>query len=221
MKILKERSSHKVAEYTARRICNLISDNPETVLILPADKTSLETYQILAKKSQMRQVSFNKVITFNLDEYIESEKLHRHMKENLFSKIDINLKNVHIPNGKAKDLKKECLSYEELLARLGPADLAILGLGINGHIGFNEPGSEYNSITRVVDLKTESVKAITLGIKSILSSKEILLLATGNKKADIIDKMVHGPITSDVPASFLKQHPNTTIVVDFDAGAKL
>src|SRR5699024_8777967 len=153
------------------------------------------------------------------------------MNEKLFNGIDIQKENTHIPNGVAEDPNKEAIDYEEKLADAGKIDLQILGIGLNGHIGFNEPGSDVKSRTQVVDLgitieaKTRlfnsmddvTTKAITMGIGTIKEARKIILLVQREKKAEILSKVLHGDVTSDVPASFLQMHKDVTIITDIDA----
>ena len=177
------------------------------------------------------------VKTVNLDEYIglpakDSNSYHYFMRQNLFNHIDINEDHTHIPNGTAADLEQECLRYEELINELGGVDLQILGIGQNGHIGFNEPGTPFSSQTHLVTLAQNTreansrffnsieevpTQAITMGIASILESKEILLLVSGGNKAEALFKFINGEISEDFPASALKNHHNVTVIADRDA----
>jgi glucosamine-6-phosphate deaminase len=158
------------------------------------------------------------------------------MEENFFSKVNIKKEQTFIPNGVAEDLEAECLRYEDLIKQAGGIDLQLLGIGSNGHIGFNEPGSEFGTITRVVDLAESTIKdnsrffesidevptqAISMGIKTIMQAKEIILMASGGSKADAIYAAVYGPVTTEVPASVLQLHPAATLVVDQAAASKL
>ena len=153
------------------------------------------------------------------------------MDTKLFNDIDIAKENTHVPNGLANDAAEEVKQYEEKIAAAGNVDLQILGIGLNGHIGFNEPGTDVNARTHVVDLDESTreansrffnsmdevpTQAITMGIGTIMEAKKILLLVQGEKKAAILNKVVHGEVTGDVPASYLQMHPNVTIITDLD-----
>ena len=158
------------------------------------------------------------------------------MHQHLFDQVNIQERHTHLPNGMEPDSKKECERYEELIRSLGGVDLQLLGMGHNGHIGFNEPGTSFDSQTHVVDLTDSTIeansrffasrdqvptKAISMGIASIMAAKKIILFAYGDKKADAIFKMVKGPVTEEVPASVLQHHPDVTLILDEAAAAKL
>jgi len=158
------------------------------------------------------------------------------MWDNLFRYVDIPEDHVHIPRGSAEDIEAECRIYEELLKKLGPIDLQILGIGGNGHIGFNEPGTEFGSVTHVIELTKSTIeansrffdrmedvprRAVSMGIKSIMQSRRILLLASGEAKADAVAKAVNGPVTTSVPASVLQLHPQCTFLLDKAAASLL
>ena len=179
-------------------------------------------------------IDFSLINTFNLDEYVGLSSDHHQsysffMFKNLFHKIRLDSSRIHIPLGTAPDLLKECFQYEEAIQRLGGIDFQILGIGSNGHIGFNEPGTHFNSVTQVVSLSQETIKAnscffnnleevpkkaITMGIKTIMNTRKILLLVSGANKAEIIHRALSGPVSEDVPASVLQLHPNTTVIID-------
>lgn len=224
--------SAKAADIIAERVKEL--DNP--VLGLATGSTPVVTYENLIKKNKAGDVSFKNVTTFNLDEYIglsgEHENSYRFvMNDTLFNHIDINLENTYIPNGLAADAVAECAAYEALIAEKGPIDLQILGLGLNGHIAFNEPGSSFAGRTLVTDLTESTIEAnarffdsldevpttaVTMGIGTILEAKEILLLVQGEAKAEILKSVINGEITEDVPASALRNHPNVTVITDIE-----
>ena len=186
-------------------------------------------------------LDFSKIHTVNLDEYkgIDAENkqsYHYFMNQHLFSRVNIELQNTFVPDGMNENQDEECQRYEKLIAGLGGVDLQLLGLGHNGHIGFNEPGTPFDSQTHVVDLTDSTIeansrffasrdqvptKAISMGIASIMAAKKIILFAYGDKKADAIFKMVKGPVTEEVPASVLQNHPDVTLILDEAAAAKL
>lgn len=186
-------------------------------------------------------LDFSRVTTFNLDEYCSlapdhPQSYHYFMDDNLFNHINIDKKNVHVPDGMAKDLEAHCREYEKMIRDAGGIDLQVLGIGGDGHIAFNEPGSSLGSRTRVKTLTEETIKdnarffknidevpkyAITMGVGSVMEAKICLLLANGAKKAEVLAKAVEGPITAEITASVLQMHPNTMVVMDEAAGAKL
>jgi len=231
----------------AQEIANLIRDKQKKkmtcVLGLATGSTPKTLYAELVRMHKEEKLSFKNVVTFNLDEYypIDNDALqsyNRFMRANLFDHVDINPKNIHIPNGEIKKehIKSHCTEYEKLIADAGGIDLQILGIGNNGHIGFNEPGSGIHSRTRLITLDTSTRLAnsyefanisevprlaITMGISSILKSKKIVLMAWGPGKAQIIKKAVEEEVTDQVPASLLQNHDNATFVVDDTAAAEL
>jgi len=186
-------------------------------------------------------LDFSSVRTFNLDEYLGLPPNHEQsynyfMFKNLFDHVNVNKKNVHIPDGKAKDPEAFCREYEKMIKEAGGIDLQILGIGANGHIAFNEPGSPADSRTRIVSLTVQTIKdnarfftneaevprkAISMGIATIMEARKIILLASGKNKADAIAGTVEGKPTVHVPASLLQKHPDATVVVDKEAASKL
>jgi glucosamine-6-phosphate deaminase len=215
----------------------------KTVLGLATGSSPKSLYTELARLHREEGLSFRNVVTFNLDEYypIDNDALqsyNRFMKEQLFSKVDIDPKNCHIPNGewKKEDIKKHCIEYEKLIEEAGGIDLQILGIGNNGHIGFNEPGSSILSRTRLVPLDNSTRianshdfqniskvprLAITTGISTILSAKKIILMGWGQLKASVIQKAVEGQVTEQIPASLLQHHNDCLFVLDEIAASEL
>ena len=215
----------------------------KTVLGLATGSSPKSLYAELVRLHREEKLSFKNVITFNLDEYypIDNDALqsyNRFMKEQLFSKIDIDPANCHIPNGqwKKEDIKKHCVEYEEMIEKAGGIDLQILGIGNNGHIGFNEPGSSIYSHTRLVPLDNSTRLAnshefqnmsqvprlaISMGISTILKTRRIILMAWGQIKAPVIQKAVEGNVTEQIPASLLQQHNDVTFVLDDVAASEL
>lgn len=211
--------------------------NGHSVLGLATGSTPIGLYDKMMEGCRQRGVSYRNVQTINLDEYRgigdgHPNSYRNFMDKHLFKGLDIPLSNTHIPEGRAVDVEAECRRYEALIDRIGPPDLQILGLGTNGHIGFNEPGTPENSVTHCVAL-TDSTResnarffaspeevpthAITMGIASILKSRKILLLASGTKKASAVKTFMEGDITDAFPASFLWKHPDVTLVADEEA----
>jgi len=215
----------------------------KTVLGLATGSSPKSLYTELVRLHREEKLSFKNVITFNLDEYypIDNDALqsyNRFMKEQLFSKIDIDPANCHIPNGqwKKEDIKRHCVEYEEMIEKAGGIDLQILGIGNNGHIGFNEPGSSIYSHTRLVPLDNSTRianshefqnisqvprLAITMGISTIMKAKKIVLMAWGQIKAPVIQKAVESNVTEQIPASLLQQHNDVTFVLDDVAASEL
>lgn len=220
------------------KLVKAINDKPNIVLGLATGSTPVPLYHNLIRAYRKKQVSFKDVVTFNLDEYIDIDKYelsyHYFMKGQFYSHIDIKKKNRHIPKNFKETLGDEPERYETLIAQ-NPIDIQILGIGTNGHIGFNEPGVSFDSTTTIIDLSEETridnkrfffnpddvpTRAITMGIKTIMKAKEIILIATGDIKAEAIYKTIKGEVTNNVPASILQTHPNVKIYLDKKA-AKL
>ncbi|PZT57081.1 glucosamine-6-phosphate deaminase [Paenibacillus silvae] len=219
-------------------IASLLQTKPRAVLGLATGSSPVGIYKQLIAMYQKGLVSFAQASSFNLDEYVGLPTGHREsyrsfMNEQLFHHIDMDLSRTNVPNGEAADLAEECAGYERRLEDRGPVDLQLLGIGHNGHIGFNEPGTELTGRTHVVELKEETRKAnarffdsidevpaqaITMGVGSILKAKQILLIARGEEKAEIIREAFMGPITTSCPASLLQCHPNVVVLLDRAAG---
>lgn len=222
----------------AELIASLLQSKPKAVLGLATGSSPVGIYNELIDMYNRGLVSFASASSFNLDEYVglpvnHPESYRSFMNEKLFNHVDIKLENTHVPDGNAPDLDAECAHYEQLLNDHGPVDLQLLGIGHNGHIGFNEPGVSLTGSTHVVDLKEETLKAnarffpsiddvpkqaITMGVASILKAKQIVLIARGEDKAEIIRTALTGPITTECPGSLLQCHPNVTVLLDRGAG---
>jgi len=235
MRIVKVKNYEQLSQMATDIIAGRIRQKQDLVLGLSAGSTPILTYQLLAQEHQQTGLDFSKTKTFNLDEYYglsptHSQSYRYFMEKHFFSKINLKKENIHFLNGLIKNPSKECQKYEQEIKKAGGVDLQILGIGHNGHIGFNEPGSSFNSKTRVVKLDRQTIitnsrnfkaaeripqKALTIGIQTIMSAKEIILLAGKNKKR-IISKVLKSKITSDIPATVLKKHPNCTIIVEMN-----
>jgi glucosamine-6-phosphate deaminase len=233
--------------FAAKEIAKLIRDKQSKkencVLGLATGSTPKTLYAELVRMHKQEGLSFKNVITFNLDEYYPIEKdawqsYNSYMHRNLFDHIDIDKKNIHIPNGELpkEEIKKHCADYERSIEEVGGIDLQILGIGNNGHIGFNEPGSSIYSRTRLINLENSTRLAnayefanisqvprlaITTGISTILKAKKIILLAWGPAKAQVVQKSIEGPVTEQVPASLLQQHNDCIFVLDDIAASEL
>lgn len=241
MNVIIKNDYKEVSELAANYMLNTIKAKNDAVLGLPTGSTPLEMYKILVKEYMYNNISFKYVKTFNLDEYRGIEKTNTNsyyyfMNQNLFSHIDIEKENINIPNGMAIDAQQECISYEHKIKEAGPMDILFLGIGENGHIGFNEPAGYFEPYTHEVQLQKNTIEvnsrffnnidevpktAITMGIKTILSAKKIVLLAAGLSKADAIAQTVNGKITPQLPASILKLHNDITIIIDKDAARNI
>jgi glucosamine-6-phosphate deaminase len=225
----------------SRKAANIISAQvilfPNSVLGLATGSTPVGIYNQLIDWYQKGDLDFSKVHSVNLDEYcdlpVEHEQSYRnYMNTNFFNHINILKENTNVPNGLAKDIDAECKRYDKVITSLGGIDLQLLGIGHTGHIGFNEPNEDFDKTTHCVKLKQETIDAnsrffasadevpkyaLTMGIKAIMQSKKLLLIANGESKAEILCRSLFGPITPEVPASILQLHNDVTIVADEDA----
>lgn len=241
MEIVIKKDYDKVSELAAKYMLDVISNNENAVLGLPTGSTPIGMYNIVVNEYKRKKILFNNIKTFNLDEYIGLSKLNKQsyyyfMNKHLFSCTDIKEENIHTLNGMTKDVLNECINYENKIKAVGSMDILFLGIGQNGHIGFNEPSDFFEPYTHKVILKEKTVKsnsrffekiedvpiaAITMGVKTILSAKKIVMLAIGETKADAIAKMLNGKITPQLPASILQLHNNVTVIVDENASKYL
>ncbi len=232
MNFLTVDSYEELSKKTANLIAEQVLSNPESVLGLATGSSPVGTYNCLVNMCQNRELDFSRVTTVNLDEYVglsgnNTQSYRYFMNENLFSKINICMENTYVPNGCAIDFSKECEAYDELILKLGGIDLQLLGIGLDGHIGFNEPDDFFTKETHIVNLNPSTIeanarffasadevpqKAITMGIGSIMQAKKILLIASGKNKEEILQKAFYGPITPQVPASVLQLHPDVTVI---------
>jgi glucosamine-6-phosphate deaminase len=238
---------YRKADYEAmsRQAANILSAQiiltPDTVLGLATGSTPVGMYRQLIDWYKKGDVDFSQVRTVNLDEYVGLAPTHdqsyrRFMQVNLFDHINIDSANTNVPNGLATDLTAECQRYDQLIADLGGVDFQVLGMGHNGHIGFNEPAEDFVTGTHVVDLTDDTIdanarffasrddvprQALTMGIKAIMRAKHILLLVSGAEKADALKAALTGPVTPKVPASILQLHQHVSLVADEAALSKL
>ena len=240
MKIIVTKDYEELSARAAKVMLDVVKDNPYAVLGLATGTTPLGLYEHMIADHEKNGTSYAHIRTANLDEYKGLPKTHEQsyayfMKKNLFDKLDIDAENTNIENGTAVDEGKECARYDALLEQL-PRDIQLLGLGSNGHIAFNEPGTPFGSGTHVVTLAESTVKdnarlfedisevprkAFTMGIRQIMQAKKILILASGANKADAVYKTVKGEVTEEVPASVLQLHPDCILIADKAAAAKL
>lgn len=241
MKIYVVKDYDAVSKQAAEIISDQIKEKQNSVLGLATGSSPIGIYKLLVEKYKAGVISFKEIRTVNLDEYkglneLNENSYHYYMNDNLFSKVDINPANINIPNGMAVDDNAECARYEEVIKSLGGIDLQLLGLGENGHIGFNEPGTAFKVRTHVVDLTESTIhansrlferiedvprQAYSMGVNTIMGAKKILLVVNGAKKADALAKVINGPVSTEVPGSVLQTHPDVTIICDEEAAAKL
>lgn len=228
-----------VAKNAASIIAAQVNRKKNSVLGLATGDTMIPLYKELVRLYKAGKVDFSKVKTFNLDEYAgldadHSQSYAYYMNKNFFSKVNMKKQNINLLEGKPKDYKKMCRDYDRKISNLG-IDLQVLGIGMNGHIGFNEPGSDFDSVTRKIKLsqktlainsknfKSERIPgfAFTMGVGPIMSARKILLLATGKHKADAIRSAVEGRVNKQVPASVLQTHDSVSVLIDRAAAFKL
>ena len=229
----------------SRKAANILSAQvilkPDTVMGLATGSSPVGTYQQLIEWYKKGDLDFAQVRTVNLDEYAglapeHSQSYRRFMQENFFDHINIPRESTHVPNGLAPDLEAECRRYNQVIQSLGGIDIQLLGMGHNGHIGFNEPGQAFELETHVVDLTDNTIEAnarffasrdevprqaITMGIKSIMQAQRIVMVVSGADKADMVRAAFAGPVVPQVPASILQMHPNFILVGDKAALSKL
>lgn len=239
MKIIVD-TPENIARLAAKRYVALLNEKPNAVLGYATGSTPLGLYGELARLNAAGEVSFADAVTFNLDEYVGLDGTHDQsyrwfMDKNLFDRIDIKKENTHVPCG--IDMTDEkAAEYDRQIEAAGGIDLQLLGIGNNGHIGFNEPGTPFGSVTHVVEL-TESTRqanarffasidevptaAVSMGIKTVMNARSILFIALGSAKAEIVKKMICGEVTPEVPASVLQLHPDVEVYVDHAAAALL
>lgn len=232
-------NADEIATACADIFSEFLVTKPECVLGLATGASPVKTYTELIKRCKNGEISFSKVKTFNLDEYCDlprddKNSYYTFMHENLFNSVDIKEENVNILDGNAADAEKEAKEFDEKIENAGGIDIQLLGIGTNGHIGFNEPADSFSDGTFKVKLTDSTIKsnsiyfdddsmpryALTMGINSIMKAKKIVLIATGESKADAIKATIDGEVTPQVPASVLKNHPDAILLID-KAAAKL
>ena len=242
MEIIIQPTAQDAAIAGARLIARLVREKPGAVLGLATGGTPLPLYRELIRMHREEGLDFSKVTTFNLDEYLglapdHPQSYHHFMRENFFDHINIQPPNTHIPDGMTTDVPVCCADYERRIADAGGIDLQILGIGSDGHIGFNEPASSFASRTRIKTLTKETLRdnarffednpdrvprhCITMGIGTIMDTRCVLLLAFGSSKAAAIAGTVEGPVSAILPASILQHHPDAKILLDSPAAATL
>ena len=240
MKVIKVKNYDEMSEEALKVILEVVKNKPDAVLGLATGSTPLGLYAKMAEDHKKNGTSYAECRAVNLDEYVgldvSSDQSYVYfMRENLFKHIDIKPENTHIANGKADDKLAECERYNALLGEL-QQDIQVLGIGSNGHIAFNEPGTPFDSVTHIVDLAESTIKdnsrlfksidevprqAFTMGLKNIMNAKKILILANGAGKAYAIGELVNGEIREEIPASILRNHPDCILICDEAAGSNI
>ena len=236
MKVIIAKNYEEMSEKAFEIMHEVVVKNPSAILGLATGSTPLGLYKKMIEDYEKNGTSYKKIRTVNLDEYAgldySSDQSYVYfMRHNLFDHIDIDLKNTNIENGKAVNRAAECERYNKLLENM-QQDLQVLGIGSNGHIAFNEPGTPFGSVTHVVDLTESTIKdnsrlfanieevprqAFTMGLKNIMNAKKILIMANGGNKARAVYGLVAGEVTENLPASILQLHPDCTLVCDEEA----
>ncbi len=240
MKIVITENYEEMSDKAAQIIIDVIKNNPNAILGLATGSSPIGTYQNMIKDHKQNGTSYKNVKTVNLDEYVGLTADHDQsyayfMRKNLFDGLDIDQTNTHLPCGSANDLSKECDRYNALLDTM-KQDVQVLGIGSNGHIGFNEPNTPFESVTHLVDLTESTIKdnsrlfasmdevprqALSMGIKNIMQAKSIVMVVSGKNKAKAVYDMVKGAVSPLCPASVLQLHPYVTLVCDKDAASLL
>lgn len=239
--IIVEETYDDVSREAFKVMKEVVTSKENPVLGLATGSSPIGLYKKMIADHNSAGTSYKKVKTWNLDEYVGIPRDHEQsywtfMHENLFEGLDIPEENIHIPVGDAEDEEAECVKYEESMEGI-TVDLQVLGIGADGHIGFNEPGAPFDSVTHLMDLTEQTRKdnarffdddidqvptrAITMGLATIMRARKIVLIATGENKADAIKGMIEGPLTTDCPASILQNHPDVVVVLDEAAASKL
>jgi glucosamine-6-phosphate deaminase len=241
MRVIIAKSYEEMSKIAAREIAKLLYIKPEAVLGLATGSTPEGVYKELIELNNQNKIDFSKAVTYNLDEYKGLSGNHPQsyryfMNTKLFNHINIDKDKTHVPNGIAADIEKECCVYDEAIEKSGGIDLQLLGIGRNGHIGFNEPSDSLNLNTHLTDLTDDTIKAnsrffdsidevptqaLTMGLGGIMKAKKILLLASGEKKAEIIAKLVEEKISTRIPASILQVHSDVLVIIDKGAASLL
>lgn len=241
MRIYIGKDYEEMSRIAANVLSAQVTMKPDCVLGLATGSTPIGTYKVLIDRCAKGDLDFSQVKSINLDEYVglsgEHDQSYRYfMNHNLFDHINIDKANTNVPNGLAEDLDAECERYNGIINTLGPIDVQVLGMGHNGHIGFNEPSDVFELETHKVELAQTTIdanarffanadevprQALTMGIKTIMQAKKVLVVANGKGKAEIVKKAFTGPVTPQVPASILQMHPDVVVVLDEEAASLL
>ena len=237
MRVIVCRDYNEMSEKGAEFVLSQLTFKPDSVLGFATGSTPLGLYNILVDKYEHNTADFSEVTTFNLDEYYpikrsNNQSYYSFMNDNLFSKINIKPENINIMSGETENPKEECRTYSQKIKEAGGIDLQILGIGRNGHIGFNEPSENLNSRTHLVSLKEDTINAnsrffessedvpkyaLTMGISDILEAEKIIILASGKEKSKVVRELLNENITTNNPATMLKTHKDVTLICDYEA----
>ncbi|MDP6468960.1 MAG: glucosamine-6-phosphate deaminase [Pirellulaceae bacterium] len=241
MRVIVEKTADKAELRAASLVADLVRRKPQAALGLATGSTPINVYRELIRIHRDSDLDFSQITTFNLDEYVglgpkHPQSFRYFMQEQLFDHINIDLANTFVPDGRALDFESHCRQFEQRIVDVGGIDLQLLGIGVDGHIAFNEPGSSLGSRTRLKTLASETIRqnakhfpgdqqvprlALTMGVGTILESRKCLLLATGSHKASAIRSMIEGPVTAQITASALQLHREVIVIVDEQAGGWL
>lgn len=237
MKLIRVTDREALSVHAAEMIAGRVQEKPDSILGLATGGTPEGTYQQLKKIYDRGELDLSRVTTFNLDEYAGMPKdhpqsYHAYMQHKVFQPLQLQPEQTHLPDGTAADLEQECRRYEKQITEAGGIDMQLLGLGENGHIGFNEPGTSFSSRTHVIQLKPSTreanaryfasiedvpQQAVTMGIETIMESRAILLLVFGRRKKEALLRLLGGEVQEDFPASVLKKHSSVTVIADEEA----
>lgn len=240
MKVIVTKNYDELSKVAANEMASVVKNNPKAILGLATGGSPIGMYKELIKMNKEGKIDFSKVTTVNLDEYVglsgDHPQSYRYfMNENLFNHINIDKKNTYVPNGLAKNIEEECKNYDNKIENLGGTDVQLLGIGNNGHIAFNEPDEDLVSGTHLTNLTQDTIQAnarffdsidevpktaLTMGLGGIMKSKKIIVIASGESKAEAVKAMVNGKISTKMPASMLQMHRDVVVIVD-EAAAKL
>ena len=240
MKLIIAKNYEELSKVAANEMADVVKNNPSAILGLATGGSPIGMYKELIRMNKEGEIDFSKVTTVNLDEYVglsgEHPQSYRYfMNDNLFNHINIDKKNTYVPNGLAENIEEECKNYDNKIAELGGTDVQLLGIGNNGHIAFNEPDENLVSGTHLTNLTQDTIEAnarffdsidevpktaLTMGLGGIMKSRKIIVIASGESKAEAVKEMVSGKISTKMPASMLQMHRDVTVIIDEDA-AKL
>lgn len=234
MKLIKVESYEELSRKAVEIVADRMKKLEQPVLGLATGSTPEGLYKLLVERYNQGEIDFSNTVTFNLDEYVglpddDPSSYHHFMDEHLFQHVNLPPENAYVPSGMTDNLEGECHAFEAAIQSAGKIDLQILGIGKNGHVGFNEPGTPFDTRTHITELNNMTIqanarffdsidevptKAITMGIGTILDSKEILMIISGESKQEAVTKLIKGGISEDLPASALRKHPNATVIID-------
>lgn len=240
MKLIRFKNYQELSDFAANEIIAALKLNPALVLCMASGHTPKLTVELLVKKLKEQKIDYSKITFIGLDEWVglpptNTGSCHYFFKKNLIEPLQLNTSQYFLFNGIAEDLQNECVKMDQLIHEKNGIDIMLVGIGMNGHIGFNEPGVSVNNLSHVIALdevtksigqkyftgQVELTKGITLGLKQLLDAKKVFLMANGIKKAEVVKKAVEGPVTEQFPASIMQKHTNGFVLVDDEAGSLL